>query len=395
MSASRSTALLALTAAALGALGASPQARAQAADAPRVDYRYTQYREADVRPDRLSGTDGQRFEIDSHQFRFGRGFGDGYGVSADLTFETLSGASPWFVQPGPGGRPQQVMSGASIEEKRADLLAEVTRGKGGRLGGVSVGHSEEDDYSATNAGLRYEHELADKLTTLSLGAGHSYDKLTPTQGRTATGTLAADRTATSGFVGVSRVLGEVTAVQSTVSVTQHDGYLSDPYKRAYIASGPTTVADRRPGSRMQLAWLTRLRHFFTGPGAALHADYRYYHDDWEVDAHSVELAWHQRVGRNLRLVPGARWYSQGQAYFYQPYYASARADGLASSDYRLSPYAAVSASLDANVTLAGWGLNARYEAYRSEAGAALGDVAVENPGLVDFDVVSLGIQKAF
>lgn len=396
MATSRSATLLALTAAALGALGTSPNARAQAADAPRVDYRYTQYREADVPADRMAnGRATPRYEIDSHQFRAAGGVGEAYGLSADLTFETMSGASPWFVVPGPGGRPQQVMSGASIEEKRTDLLLGLTRSRGGQLGGIAVGHSEEEDYRATNASLRYERELADTVTTLSLGAGHSYDELRPTQGSVTPNVDAADRTATSGFLGLSRVLGEVTAVQSTVNVTLHDGYLSDPYKQAWVNSLGNTVDDRRPTSRTQVSWLTRLRHFFRGPDAALHADYRYYHDDWEVDAHTVELAWHQRIGQNLRLVPGARWYSQSQAYFYQPYYNNARADGLASSDYRLSPYAAVSFSLDANVTIADWGANLRYEAYRSEPGAALGDVTLENPGLVEFDVVSVAIKKAF
>lgn len=390
-----SATLLALTAAALGALGAAPKARAQAADAPRVDYRYSHYREGDIPAERLSGGNGERFRIDSHQLRAQGPLADDLGFTAELTFEAMSGASPWFVQPGPGGRPQQVMSGASIEEKRTDLLLGLTRSKGGRSGGITAGYSQEEDYRAANAALRYDHELGDKVTTLSIGAGHSSDELRPTQGSTPTGTLAADRTATSAFAGVSRVLDEVTAVQSTVTYTFHDGYLSDPYKAAYIASIPGTVPDARPGTRSQVAWLTRLRRFFRGPGAALHADYRYYSDDWEVDAHAVDLAWHQRVGTGLRLVPGLRWYSQSQAFFYQPYYNAPRPDGLASSDYRISPYAAVSASLDAGVNFAGWSVDARYERYRSDAGLALGDVAVENPGLVDFDVVSLGVKKGF
>jgi len=184
-------------------------------------------------------------------------------------------------------------------------------------------------------------------------------------------------------------------VQTTLGYTHHSGYLADPYKQAWVVSLANVVPDQRPESRQQLTWSAQLRRFFRGADAALHLDYRYYHDNWEVDAHTVDLAWHQNVGHGVRLVPGLRWYSQSQAFFYEPYYATPRSDGLASSDYRLSPYGALSASLTASWDYRDWNASLSYQRYDSGTAYALGQVAVENPGLVDFQVVSLGLKKVF
>ena len=390
----RSPALLALTASALAALAPRAQGQ-QAGGEAQVDYRYSAYREAELPADQVTSGNGQRYEIDTHQFRVTTPLGDDASLTGDLAFEAMSGASPRYVVPDANGRPMQVMSGASIEDKRTDVLLGVARRKAGTGGSVNLGYSFENDYEAINGAFGLEHELADRVTTLSAGVGYSSDTLEPTQGRTTTHTLHDTRTAATVFGGVARVLDAQTVVQTSLSYTLHDGYLSDPYKDAYVVSLTNTVPDRRPGQRAQFAWLTRLRHFFKGLGGAAHADYRYYHDDWKVDAHTVELAWHQRVGSSVRLVPGVRYYSQSQAFFYEPYYLNPRADGLASSDYRLAPYGALSGSLMATVESGGWTGSLRYEHYDSSADYALGQVRVENPGLVDFDILSVGIKKVF
>jgi len=389
-----SPALLALTASALAALGG--RAQAQGAAAPQVDYRYSMYREADLPRDRAAaGTSSGRYKIGTHQFRVTTPVDDELELSADLTLETMSGASPRYVMPGPGGRPVQAMSGASIKDQRSDVLLGLTRRRDHSSGTLTAGYSNEDDYRALNVSVQGEHRLDDTVTTLSGGVGYSADEMDPTQGVWATSVQHATRKASTLFAGYARVLDAVTVVQTSFSYTLHDGFLSDPYKQAYVTGTSSTVFDTRPDERGQLTWLTRLRRLFKGAGGALHADYRYYHDNWEVDAHTLDLAWHQKLGPTLRLVPGLRYYSQSQAYFYDPYYAQVRADGLASSDYRLSPYGAISSNFTAAAEFGGWSGSLRYERYDSDAGYALGKVAVENPGLVDFDIVSLGVKKVF
>ena len=100
------------------------------------------------------------------------------------------------------------------------------------------------------------------------------------------------------------------------------GFLSDPYKLVSIAG--SNFADRRPDSRNQIALMGRYRRHFSGVGGSLHLDYGFYVDDWGIDAHTLELAWYQSLfGDVLTIVPSVRYYTQSQADFYAPFFATA------------------------------------------------------------------------
>jgi hypothetical protein len=172
----------------------------------------------------------------------------------------------------------------------------------------------------------------------------------------------------------------------------NDGYLSDPYKKVWRADLSNTVADARPNERQQLVLNVRMRHYLPAVRAALHVDYRFFDDDWDISSHTVDLAWYQNLGDNWQLTPSLRYYSQSQAYFYGPFFYNARSDGYASSDYRLSPYGALSFRLRLERNWGEFSTNVEWESYRAAASLALDDVGVENPGLVEFDILSLGLK---
>lgn len=388
----KSPALAALTASALAIPGA------QAASPPnglQADYQFHAYREQDLDAGQAAGPVRSRYSIDSHLFRLVGAPSDRVGVSLDFAFETMSGASPWFITPGANG-PVQVMSGASIAEKRSDVLVRADLHGDERKTGVQIGASVEDDYKSVNLGIDHSLELNQSNTIVSGGLGVSVDELEPTDGGSArfpNRIVSASKDSTTAFASIEQTLSTRTALQIAVNYTDQDGYLSDPYKLAYV--GGTTVPDTRPDRRQQLGLVARLRHYFQGMKAALHADYRSYGDDWDVRSDTVELAWHQSLPGTLRVAPAVRWYSQTQADFYAPYYNQPTSDGLYSSDYRLSPYGALSLSLNAVKEIDRWRVSLRYEHYDSAADYALGRVDVENPGLVDFEVFSATVRRTF
>lgn len=392
-----SRALLALTGSALSLPGIS--GKAAAADPvteTEVDYRYSNYQEDDLSRSKLAGGSTQRYEIDTHQLRVVRPWGDTYDVSVDLLYETMSGASPWFITPGANNQPMQVMSGATIEDDRTDILAKVRHHYDQSAASLSVGYSEEQDYRAFNLSVEGEWDLESKQRTVTLGLGFSDDELEPTEGRSArfpTRIASASKDSITGFVGVTQIIDAQTTIQSTVSYTIHDGFLSDPYKEAFVAG--TRVQDNRPGGREQLTLLNRIRRFFPKWRGALHADYRFFADDWEIDSHTFELGWHQILPHQWVVAPSVRYYTQSQAFFYAPFYNVARNDGFASSDYRLSPYGAVSFRLKARKSIGTWSFNLGWEVYNSDADLAMRSVKVENPGLVDFTNFTFGVSKLF
>ncbi len=390
MALSTKPSLTALTAAALALPGL-------AAAQLQTDYQFARYTEGDLRGSRsVDGVGGSRFEIDTHLFRVAAPMSD-QTVVGTLKYETLSGASPWWVQPDEQGRPVQVMSRASIHEERFDGQATWVVPFKGVNWGLSAGYSTENDYRATSAGLEFEYTPSGASYSISGGVGYSYDRLNPTVGASSLDVIAkADKDSFSAYGGVSWILSARTVVQTALNFGLDQGYLSDPYKRAWIVDEANTVRDRRPDERHQGSVSVRLRHSLTEQRAALHADYRYYRDDWSIEAHTVELSWHQRLGEGWRLTPGVRWYSQAQADFYAPFYQSERDDGLASSDYRLAPYGAISVRADLRKALPDdWIVGGGVEWYEASGDYALGSVKIENPGLVDYLILSLRLGKRF
>jgi len=398
----RSRALEALCTAAMCLPGLSGSAGAGSpVEQTQIDYRFSYYKESNLPPHLLAAGSRDRFEIDVHQMRAVTPIGSRMDVAVDFAYESMSGASPWFVVPDPSGgeQPLQVMSGATIEDQRTDALVKGSYYFDEARAGLAAGVSIENDYRSISGGLDTDLDFNEGRTTLSLGGGFSIDKIEPTDAKLhPTRPDEADKASGSVFAGISQIINQNATLQSTLSYKYSNGYLSDPYKMVYV--GGITEADLRPDQRHQGSILTRYRHHISPLHGTLHADYRFYLDDWKVSSHTVELAWYQSLWDAARLIPSFRYYSQSQAEFYAPYFESSPADGLQSSDYRLSPYGALSWGLAAE---GGFEIGGRvrfdttlsWRQYLSSASYALGKVAVANPGLVSYHVFSIGLRAKF
>ncbi len=391
-------ALHALTSSALALPGLASTAGAEApSDRFRADYNYSFYSEDELDNSDVAGGDNERYEIHMHQWHLAAPVGDRVDVGLDVAYETMSGASPWYVVPDTDGDPIQVMTGATIDDTRVDALLStnyyLSRGKVGGSAGVSI----EEDYLSFNGGFAGNLNFNEENTTLSGGAGFSIDRIQPVDADQFP--LRPDdenKQTYSVFTGISQIVGEQTVVQSNLSFQHARDFLSDPYKQVFVDGN--ILADTRPDQRNQFAWLSRLRHHFRAINATTHLDYRFYVDDWNILSHTFEFAWYQSFWDRLRLIPSLRYYSQSSADFYAPYFTSAGDDHF-SSDYRLSPYGAISGRIRAEVPFTIWRidmlLSGSYERYVSSADYALGDVEVENPGLVSFDLFSVGLTTRF
>ncbi len=390
-----SKALQALTAAAMS-LPAYQTAAATRDETARVSVRTALYDEAELDSQQVASTTTERYDIEIGQLRASTPLGERFSVALDVAYETMSGASPWFVQPDADGTPVQVMSGATIDDARTDLLLSVSQySDSGRRVSVSVGQSTEDDYESQNLGIEVEWEDADKMTAYTLGGGYASDTITPTDAQTRFPSRPdhEDKQSLTLLGGVSRILGPKTVVQTALSVSYLDGYLSDPYKLVFVDDD--LRQDARPDGRWTGAWTTRLRRRFSHLGATAHLDYRLYGDDWNVVSHTVSLSWYQDIGERVTVTPNLRYYSQSQAFFYRPYFRSTRDDNLYSSDYRLSPYGALTIGLAGEYRFDNLSLTGSIERYESSGDYALGSVVTENPGLVDFTLLAVGLTYAF
>lgn len=405
--------LLSLTTAALALPGMTPQsAMAQAVTEDTIlSYRYSQYAEGEI-DGSVNVVDGsrERYDISIHQLRFKTAIAGNADMTVDLQQESMSGASPWYILQGNDGEPLLVMSGATIEEERTDIGANFTSYFDTIVSSTSLGYSTENDYSSFSMSYALSKALNEKNVTLDFRISGSQDFIEPTPIGGDARTIPIDeekKTSGSLSFGFSAVIDRTSILSTAISLTRYDGYLSDPYKRVHVLNLPETstgendncpaglCADSRPDQRTQWDWTVRYRKSLTEYNAALHLDYRYYTNDWEVDSHTVEAAWYQNFAEHWQVAPQVRWYTQTDSAFYQIYFENPRNDGFYSSDYRLSAFDAVSAKLKLSRFFGFGALHVSFETYSSDAGTGRNELSAGSPALVDFTHVTAGIDYKF
>ena len=242
------------------------------------------YREADIPRHLVVGGDTRRYGIDIRQFRLLTPIGRQWSLDVAASDEAMSGASPWATVMGSDGRPELIMSGATIEDSRTEINVSAAHYGENRSAALTLARSNEDDYEADALSVSGEWTFNNDLTTLSLGASYSSDVIEPSDAALFGRVHREERHTRSVSIGVSQVLNRTSALYGGVSMTEHDGYMSDPYK----------LRDVRPGKRRERAMSVRYRRFLDRPGAALHMDYRYFDDDWGIGSHTLHTSWYQK-----------------------------------------------------------------------------------------------------
>ena len=350
-----------------------------------VSVGFSNYREADVPRHLVVGGDTRRYDIDIRQFRLLTPVGRNWSLELGLSKETMSGASPWGTILGPDGKPEVVMSGATIYESRTEVNLGATHYGEDSSASLTLTRSEEDDYTANAISLSGEWTFNDDLTTLSLGVSYSSDNIEPTDAIAYGRVRREDRLSRSASVGVSQVIDRSSAVYAGLSVTEDEGYLSDPYK----------LRDVRPGERLETAVGVRYRRFFDRFDAALHLDYRYFGDDWGINSHTLHTSWYQSLGHAFQVVPNVRYYSQSEADFYRPYDDfRLPPDTPQSSDFRLSAYGAFTFGLKGVFQQPGWSLTIGADRYvaNGKYGLSSGD---PHPAHLSFTLASVIFEIKF
>jgi hypothetical protein len=312
---------------------------------------------------------------------------------------------------------------------------------------VGAGTSSEPDYESTFGNVGGRFDFNQKLTSLNWGASYtssnthatidhdaaiyfentsSYiQKLkygTTVQNVGDTNVINGSKEDWSGSLGLTQVLNKSALIQGSVSYTSSSGYMANPYKAVDVIfvdpakkpdkDGKISVdmrafLEQRPEERRQ--WTENLRYVqhIEPFDAALHLDYRFYHDDWGIQAHTISGDWIQPLGDGWSVTPRVRYYSQEGADFYTPYLTSKQAIKTVtfdaddnpvsaksynpkllpqnySSDYRLSGYGALSGGLTVTKKFAkGLELQAGAEYYTHAGSLKLGGGGEGN--YADFD----------
>ncbi|HET7607346.1 MAG TPA: DUF3570 domain-containing protein [Gammaproteobacteria bacterium] len=314
-------------------------------------------------------------------------------AGAVQTFTNPSGNAQYTIAPG-----EQALDPSFLDTRTA--LSANWEMPVGRLSLLSVGASLSDEYDYTHTGVNANlaRDFNNRNTTLSFGVALANDSIDPVGGSPVAlapmlglGNSANKRgdeskDVTDFLLGITQVLSRHSIVQLNYSLSQSDGYLTDPYKVLSVVdpvsgnpvAGPAGsglfryLYESRPDTRDKQSVYALWKRDFDGD--VLDLSYRYMTDDWGVDSHTVEARYRFAFGTGKYLQPHVRFYQQTAADFYRTVlFDGAPLPSYASADHRLGEFDGLTVGLKyGQATRGGGEWWARVEYYTQTGDASPG-----------------------
>lgn len=257
-----------------------------------------------------------RVRVDTNYAQLDSDFSTNTHFKAMGLIDAIAGSTPTGEKaPVPGGQ----VPLAHMSDRRKAWNTELTHQFERFSLTAGFANSRESDYVSNGWSLNTIIDFNEKNTGLLLGYGRADDTINEEK---LGWTVTRPKTNNDGILGVNQVIDANTTVTANVSYGRAHGYMSDPYKivsTTLLDLDPGTyytVPENRPMERNKLSLFLGLNRSFEDAHGALEATYRYYHDNFGINSHTLSLLWLQKLGPSLTLQPFLRYYRQTAADFY-------------------------------------------------------------------------------
>jgi hypothetical protein len=284
-----------------------------------------------VAPGLTRKTDSEEINIFFHGFQDSRGvtvlspsvdlakdFTDRTSLKFKFGVDAISASSDSCARCHPDGiNSARGVGSLTVNRKYGD----TTVGIGGEL-------SQENFYRSTTLSATASRTLNKANTTIAGGYSFSFNQpvLHPSE-------FAERQYAHDAYVSLTQTLTRSTVGQVGVEVAQVRGFQTSPFLRASV-NGLLTPG-QSPDLRNRYTFSARVKQAL--PGASyLEAEYRRYHDSWQVDSDSVSVGLSHHFGETLVANGSFRRYNQTGAFFYAPSYTGS--PEFFTGDFRLFPF---------------------------------------------------------
>jgi hypothetical protein len=289
---------------------------------------------------------------------------------------------------------------SQVTDRRKAWSADLSRQFTGFNASVGFANSRENDYVSNGWSLNTLTDFNQKNTELLLGVAGTDDDI-----KVFYQSQWVKKRTVDLIAGVTQLLNPLTSVSFNLGYGHSTGYHADPYRviqdRREVAPGvflPLTFGENRPNERDKWTALALINRAFPQARGAAEASYRFYHDSFGTTAHTVEIAWFQKLSEHVTLRPVFRFYDQTKADFYRiditgagfdPTGRPVPAGPFFSADYRLSAFRSTTYGLKAIWTInSHWQIDAAFERYEMR-----GEDSRTSPSVYPrADIVNVGLR---
>jgi hypothetical protein len=296
--------------------------------------------------------DNDRIEVVEPVISATKDLGDDESLSMKLVLDSLTGASATGAVPStmvqtftrPSGRgtynvaPNETPLDDTFKDTRVAFSMNwekpVDRNNRRNLG---FNVSNEYDFTSISVNALWQHDTNQKNTTYSYGINIELDDIDPVGGvpEPLTVTLAQDKGDSSDtknivdlLFGVTQVIDKSSLFQVNLSLSESDGYLTDPYKFVSVVDSVTgqpiyltgqftqQLFENRPDSRSRQSLYGEYKKMLSNKDIFT-ASYRFMTDDWGIDSNTFDFTYRFRLKEGYFIEPHLRWYQQSEADFYR------------------------------------------------------------------------------
>ena len=187
----------------------------------------------------------------------------------------------------------------------------------------------------------------------------------------------------SGSLTFSHVMNKNLQFSLIADGVAQNGFLSLSFYRVYFKDQDSAKLENLPGSRLKLPLGIRL-NYFLGDKIIFRTYYRYYTDDWGIQANTASLEIPYKVSPFLSISPFYRYYQQTASPYFAPYREHVLTDKYYTSNYDLSAFTSQYYGVNVKVTPKNGvlnmpffnGIELRYGHYTQTTGLQANNIAV-------------------
>lgn len=244
---------------------------------------------------------------------------------------------------------EDAVSGASIDVEATASPFEETRTEyslgadylyNKTIAGISYTSSDSADYVSDRISLSATHDFFGDLTTLSMSFSLSDDQVLSAADDRFEETVETQ----SYSLALSQILSKSLIVGLTAQTIASEGYLNSPYRSVRFADstplGYSYEPELYPETRNSDAIAIRANYYLPYR-ASLRGEYRYYTDNWGIEANNVRLDYLHPFD-HFTLHVNVRNYDQTSADFYSDLFEFSEATNFRARDKELSTFTALS-----------------------------------------------------
>lgn len=311
-------------------------------DNPEVDFLVGYYEQDGNNAAVTGGIGSQKLDDIATQIIVNVPFRNGNKLSINGGFDTYSSASSDMIDP--------VRTGASGSDIRVHINGAYTfvNDESNSQFGVNLGFSNEFDYRSISFGGNWAKSTEDGNSEINLAGQFFYDLITliePIELRDQPRQLGEDdwnykddnRLTYSVSATLSQVITKRLQASINLDFVYQSGYLATSFHRVYFPNESLARIESLPDSRYKIPIGLRI-NYAVSDLLITRFDYRYYHDDFGIDANTFNLELPLKITDEFTLSPFYRYHTQTASDYFVPYNEANPSSEFYTSDYDLADF---------------------------------------------------------